>query len=497
MDYRYAQKEEQLKYANRCMLLGLTAYFLMIIVITSVGAVQQLYTWRYFALLAITIVLSIAVNFWMYKWDFSGRKLRYAGLIEIMIFLPMVSLVIPGEFIRFMAAVPFLFGILFFDKKFAWISAVTISILNLTLTMISIIVLHTYVGKEIEDQMSATLTIFMLLFFIVAASNGSYLFHTHTMDSLMEKRDAQEMITEQVIVVAEKVREGTEDAMGIVEELNESSEFVNNAMKNISDSTLNTAQNIQTQTQMTQSIQEAIGTIIEYAGKIVCLAKESNMLNEESSQIMSQLRMQSKKITATNENVAASMDMLQKHTVAVKSIADTIVGISNQTNLLALNASIESARAGEAGRGFAVVADEIRQLAEKTKKETENIESILEVLSQNAIDAADAVKISVDAVDTQEGMIFKASDSFLAINGNVNKLIDNINDINTMLDKLSVSNHQIVDNITSLSATTEEVTASSAEAAELTIHNLERAGRTKDVLQKVLLISEELKVYCD
>ncbi|MGL6281685.1 MAG: methyl-accepting chemotaxis protein, partial [Microcoleaceae cyanobacterium] len=43
-------------------------------------------------------------------------------------------------------------------------------------------------------------------------------------------------------------------------------------------------------------------------------------------------------------------------------------------NLLALNASIEAARAGEAGKGFAVVADEVRQLADKSAKESKNIE---------------------------------------------------------------------------------------------------------------------------
>jgi methyl-accepting chemotaxis protein len=191
------------------------------------------------------------------------------------------------------------------------------------------------------------------------------------------------------------------------------------------------------------------------------------------------------------------MHMLQERTNAVKSIADTIFAISNQTNLLALNASIESARAGEAGRGFAVVADEIRQLAEKTRLETESIANILSELSDDAEAVAAAVGRSVEATGEQDKMIEKASESFSEVNVNVNQLIDDIGEIDVMLSNLSEANNQIVENIMHLSATTEEVTASSTQAAELSAQNLDNAENTKDLLNSVLGVSEQLKKYID
>ena len=186
---------------------------------------------------------------------------------------------------------------------------------------------------------------------------------------------------------------------------------------------------------------------------------------------------------------------MQERTNVVKSIADTIFSISSQTNLLALNASIESARAGEAGRGFAVVADEIRQLAEKTRVETENIARILDELSANAKQASDAVERSVQAAGVQDQMIEQVSQSFDEMSQNVNGLISEIENIDTLLTNLSEANNQIVDNISNLSATTEEVTASSMQATEMTVENLDNAESAKNELSNVLNVSHQLDKY--
>lgn len=124
-----------------------------------------------------------------------------------------------------------------------------------------------------------------------------------------------------------------------------------------------------------------------------------------------------------------------------------------------------------------------------------SIASISVELSQTAEAAADAVERSISATNAQDEMISEASDSFAQMNANVNQLISEIEIIDGMLNNLSAANNQIVDNITSLSATTEEVTASSAQAADLTVENLGHAEHAKEQLSNVLTVSHELDKY--
>jgi len=91
------------------------------------------------------------------------------------------------------------------------------------------------------------------------------------------------------------------------------------------------------------------------------------------------------------QEIASKIQTLSENATEVKTVLNVIADIADQTNLLALNAAIEAARAGEHGRGFAVVADEVRQLAEKTQTSLRDIESTINILTQEIISASDDI----------------------------------------------------------------------------------------------------------
>lgn len=494
-EFLYADKTQQLIRTNRFMVIALTCYYAYMAVLLAVSIATGLRTAALGGMIITLIVISLSVTWLVYKRNPKSTRMRYVLLIGLCMISWIISFAYSQDFATIIGAFALVCGILYFDQKYLIISGA--AYLG---SVLLAIVYKNISGENLGDMTTIDFVflfsaVFLLLFIILMTTKVATLFNDHSVGAAAAEQARQKEIMDDVISVAEEVRKGTENAMEIINRLNESSEVVNGAMGDISSSTQSTSDNIQTQTTMTQNIQESINVTIQSSENMVRVAQQSDELNQQNLQLMEALKQQSAVIAETNGDVASSMRHLQERTNAVKGIADTIFSISNQTNLLALNASIESARAGEAGRGFAVVADEIRQLAAKTRQETENIARILDELSQNAQEAANAVGRSMEAAGVQDDMIEKVSMSFEEMSKNVNSLITEIESIDGMLASLSEANNQIVDNITYLSATTEEVTASSVQAADLTIENLSNAETAKTELTNILEVSHQLDKY--
>lgn len=493
--YLFADKIQQIKRTNRFLTIGVRVYYLWILAIIWVATIRGIRS-KLFSILITTVIITFFIieEIDFHKNNFSTKS-RYIISFGLLIVSSFMAFGFDNYYVRFMAVTPFIGSVLYYDKTFSKITGIIFSLLNIASNIVKIGIQHRYSGELVIEEMCATLAICIMFLIIYLSVSIGKKFNYDTIQGLKSEQENQKKMLDDVLNVATEVRTGTKNAMNIVNELYSSTGIVNGAMQDISNSTRNTAENIQIQTEMTQNIQDSIEQTNEHSENMVKIAKKSEELNKQSLEVMDKLKKHSEIIIKTNSNVAQSMQKLQERTEAVKSIADTIFSISTQTNLLALNASIESARVGEAGKGFAVVADEIRQLAEKTRQETENIATILKQLSDNAQSVAIAVEKSVKVAEEQDVMIGQASLSFGSMNENVNSLIADVGEIDQMLSGLSNANNQIVENIMQLSATTEEVTASSEQAEKLSTDNLDNAENTKGLLNNILDVSHQLDSY--
>jgi methyl-accepting chemotaxis protein len=82
---------------------------------------------------------------------------------------------------------------------------------------------------------------------------------------------------------------------------------------------------------------------------------------------------------------------LQTASGKVHDVMGEIARIADQTRILSINASIEAARAGEQGRAFNVVAREVQDLADQTRRSTQQIETRVSAIQGSVSEVAATV----------------------------------------------------------------------------------------------------------
>lgn len=493
--FKFANQEAQTHKVNRFLCISTTILFVLSYVIVTVSFLQGNRSGLYAISMLVVMAVTITFGFVTLKKDSGNEKLRYYILVGILVVTAMLLYSYKDYYMRFLAAMPFMGTILFFDTKFSKIAAITVSAENVLITVVREFFLHGYEDDSFVPNLVAGLAVSVMMFLVAYTTNVGKAFNSDSLALIQYESEQQSDMTSNIIRIAEKVRTGTNQAMELVSDLQTSAENINHAVGNISRGSISTAESIQNQSMMTQDIQDHLEQAVVRAEEMVQVANQSNELNAENMKKVHALRQEAEALIETNDMVADAMKHLQQNVENVKAITSTILDISSQTNLLALNASIESARAGEAGRGFAVVADEIRTLSERTRQETENISKILAALEENTTQTAKAIARSLEIGNVQETMVGEIALQFEQIDSNVSNLASAMNEIEGVLNNLSRANTEIVSDITTLSAATEEVTASAQQSADMTEENYQSAKEAREILDKVIAASHEMDIY--
>lgn len=163
------------------------------------------------------------------------------------------------------------------------------------------------------------------------------------------------------------------------------------------------------------------------------------------------------------QRVIEDIQKLERKSLAVYEIINTINVISKQTNLLSLNASIEAARAGEAGRGFVVVAEEIRKLAVQSQDAASEIEDIITEISIQTKETVGTAKQSENIVASQESTLNNTVQVFSNINEYVEELVSNLTQILDGINEIQRAKEDTLRAVQNITATTQQTAAATNE----------------------------------
>jgi len=159
-------------------------------------------------------------------------------------------------------------------------------------------------------------------------------------------------------------------------------------------------------------------------------------------------------------DIVKGIEELSEKSKSIGSIINVINEISNQTNLLSLNASIEAARAGVLGNGFAVVATEIRNLAEQTSRQVNDIKKIVENIQNETKVVVITAKKAEEAMVLQDKAVKNTMASYHNINQSVDNLMLHLKNIVDNVENIEDARVSTLGAIENISAVLEEIAAS-------------------------------------
>ena len=433
----------------------------------------------------------------MYFIKKDGNLFRFVSIIGYAAIYGIALINAKSDTVFTMAFPIMVMYVLYFDTLFMGIISGVLLVLNI------VSVVMAAVSGSMPSGIDFALSSALLQAATIGVTGSALTWITHLekvmkgeqMNEVKSEKEKSEQILSDVLALGNTVKENTNKADALMEELNDATTTALETLKAVADSNNDNAKNIESQTVMTSNIQEMIITADSNASRMERIAGDSLNMVSEGRKLVEKLDDKASNISAMNEQVMNTINEFVKNAIEVRGITDKINGISSQTNLLSLNASIESARAGEAGRGFAVVADEIRNLADETKTLTAEINGIVETLENNASGTKETVSKVVESIEDEKVLIDDSMDTYVKMEDMFKQLYESVTDTQKQLKQLVDSNNAIVDSINQLSAASEEVAASMDMAVELSNNNMAKTKEAGGLMEEIVTSANQLDKY--
>ena len=269
---------------------------------------------------------------------------------------------------------------------------------------------------------------------------------------------------DEVARLASSFNDAVDDLSGLVRSLRESATTLASSSEELSATSTQMGASAEETSVQANAVSAAAEQVSANVNTVAASTEEMSASIREIAGNANEAASVASSAVGTAENATTTVSKLGTSSAEIGQVIRVITEIAEQTNLLALNATIEAARAGEAGKGFAVVANEVKELAKEASAATEDIGQRIVAIQGDA----QAAVIAIEEISTVIGRI---SDIQNTIASAVEEQTATTNEITRHVTEAATGANEIAASITGVAQAAHD-TSSGAASTQVSARDL-------------------------